>query len=153
MKIVLFQPQIPQNAGNIARTCAATGTSLVLVRPFGFSTNSRQLKRAGLDYWSDVAIEEIEDLTTYLENEEEPFYFFSSKAKQPYINGAYTSQSTLIFGSETAGLPEIFWQKWPEKFLKIPMKETARCLNLSNSVAIALYEALRQNGFSSLENR
>src|SRR5690348_12782895 len=105
MKIGLFQPQIPQNTGNIVRTCAATNTSLLLVRPLGFSTASRWLKRAGLDYWDNVRIEEIDDLEGYLEKAEHPFFFFSSKAKASYTEASYEADSLLLFGSETAGLP------------------------------------------------
>jgi tRNA (cytidine/uridine-2'-O-)-methyltransferase len=144
VKIILFQPQIPQNTGNIVRTCAATGASLVLVRPLGFSTASRHLKRAGLDYWSDVQIEEIDDLATYLHNTTCPFFFLSSKASQVYTSAPFTQDSFLIFGSETEGLPPYFLETWGERFYKIPMQSTARCLNLATSAAVVLYEALRQ---------
>lgn len=146
MIIVLFQPQIPQNTGNIARTCSATGTGLILVRPLGFSTKSRHLKRAGLDYWDGVEVEEIDDLVSYLE-QKESFFFFSSKSSQIYTEAPYQSDSLLIFGSETEGLPPIFWERWPEKFYTLPMRPGSRCLNLSNSAAIALYEAQRQLHF------
>ena len=144
MKIILFQPQIPQNTGNIVRTCSATGSGLILVHPLGFSTKDRWLKRAGLDYWEGVTVEEIEDLDTYLETTPHPFYFFSSKTKKLYTEASYTSDSLLIFGSETTGLPSRYVEKWPEKFLTIPMQEGARCLNLATSAGIALYEAIRQ---------
>lgn len=144
VKIILFQPQIPQNTGNIVRTCAATGASLVLVRPFGFSTSSRLLKRAGLDYWSDVEIEEIDDLFSYLQSTTHPFFFFSSKASQVYTSATFTQDSILVFGSETEGLPPQFLAKWPSKFYKIPMQNTARCLNLATSAAVVLYEGIRQ---------
>ena len=149
MKIVLFQPQIPQNAGNIARTCAATGAGLVLVHPLGFSTHSRHLKRAGLDYWDSVDVEEIEDLETYLKP---PFFFFSSKAKKNYTEAEYSSDSMLIFGSETSGLPEIFWEKWPDRFYTLPMRDGQRCLNLASTANIVLYEALRQTHFELLKS-
>lgn len=142
MKIVLYQPQIPQNTGNIARTCSATASGLVLVRPLGFSTQNRHLKRAGLDYWDGVNVEEIDDLPSYLETK--PFYFFSSKAEKLYTEVNYPVDALLIFGSETSGLPSQFWQSWPDRFLRIPMVPTARCLNLACSVSIVLYEALRQ---------
>lgn len=153
MKIILFQPQIPQNTGNIARTSAATGASLILVRPLGFSTASRHLKRAGLDYWAGVDIEEISDLPLYLQSQEAPFFFFSSKASNPYTAAPYTDDSLLIFGSETTGLPPIFFETWEERFYTIPMREEARCLNLANSAAIVLYEALRQTHFSLLKSK
>ena len=148
MKIVLFQPDIPQNTGNIVRTCSVTKSSLILVRPLGFSLASRHLKRAGLDYWNEVSIETIDNLETFLENEKRPFYFFSSKSKTPYTHINYTQDDLLIFGSETMGLPEIFFTRWPNKFYTIPMASNARCLNLSNSASIILFEALRQQNFS-----
>ncbi len=147
MKIILFQPQIPQNTGNIVRTCSATQTGLVLVRPFGFSTQNRWLKRAGLDYWEGVDLEEIDDLESYLEKTDRSFFFFSSKCAQQYTEAPYDSQSLLIFGSETSGLPPRFIQRWPDRFYTIPMVENTRCLNLATSAAIVLYEALRQTQF------
>lgn len=148
MKIVLFQPDIPQNTGNIVRTCSVTSTSLTLVRPLGFSISSRHLKRAGLDYWDEVQIDLVDNLEELLEKETKPFYFFSSKVARPYTEASYTSDSILIFGSETAGLPNIFFERWPEKFYTIPMASNARCLNLSNSVSIVLFEGLRQQHFT-----
>lgn len=149
MKIVLYQPQIPQNTGNIARTCAATGAGLILVRPLGFSTHSRHLKRAGLDYWDSVEVEEIDDLTTCLTG---PCFFFSSKAKKLYTEAEYTSDAFLIFGSETTGLPEQFWEKWPDRFFTLPMRAGQRCLNLASTASIVLYEALRQTHFGLLNS-
>lgn len=146
MKIVLYQPQIPQNTGNIARTCAATGSALILVKPLGFSTHSRHLKRAGLDYWDGVDIEEIDDIESLLEKKN--FFFFSSKAKKMYTEAIYPADSLLIFGSETEGLPSHFREKWPDRFFTIPMVANHRSLNLASSAAIVLYEALRQNHFS-----
>lgn len=151
MKIILFQPQIPQNTGNLVRTCSATNTSLVLVRPLGFSTSSRHLKRAGLDYWNDVEIIEIDDLPTYLQDQGLPFFFFSSSASKLYTEAQYTNDSLLIFGSETTGLTPAFKDLWPKHFYTIPMNSSARCLNLANSANIVLYEALRQTHFSGLK--
>jgi len=148
MKIILFHPKIPQNTGNIIRTCSVTNTSLILVRPLGFSTSSRMLKRSGLDYFKDVNILEIDDLIPFLEKQKNPFYFFSSKAKKKYSDVSYNKNTILIFGSETTGLPHIFQEKWEDKFLTIPMKKNSRCLNLANSVSIVLYEALRQQDFN-----
>ena len=148
MKIILFEPQIPQNTGNIVRTCNVTNSGLVLVKPFGFNFSSRLLKRAGLDYWQDMQIEIIEDLYSYLKHCSKDFYFFSSKAPKIYTNVQYPEDTFLIFGSETTGLPAIFWETWPEKFLTVPMASQKRCLNLSNTVAIALYEGLRQQSFN-----
>jgi tRNA (cytidine/uridine-2'-O-)-methyltransferase len=153
MKIILFQPQIPQNTGNIVRTCSATNTELILVRPLGFSTQSRHLKRAGLDYWDGVTVSEIDNLDEYLQQTSAPFYFFSSHAKTSYTKTKYSLDSILIFGSETHGLSPIFWEKWEDRFRTIPMIENKRCLNLSSSAAIVLYEALRQNHFRFGNNK
>ncbi len=146
MKVVLFRPEIPQNTGSIARTCAATGSELILVRPLGFSTSSRQLKRAGLDYWNLLRVEEIDDLMEYLQQTPNLFFFFSSKASLSYTEAPYEENSLLIFGSETSGIPESYWEMWPDRFYRIPMRQEARCLNLACSAAIVLYEALRQKG-------
>jgi tRNA (cytidine/uridine-2'-O-)-methyltransferase len=113
------------------------------VHPLGFSTASRHMKRAGLDYWQDVTVEEVEEITL-----NDSFFFFSSKATQNYTEAPFREDSLLIFGSETSGLPEEFHEKWPERFYKIPMIPGARCLNLANSANIILYEALRQTHFS-----
>lgn len=147
MKIVLFQPQIPQNTGNIVRTCSVTKTDLVLVPPFGFSTASRHLKRAGLDYWEGVNIEKPTDLNQYLEKNDAPFFFFSSKVKKSYLEAPFTANSLLIFGSETTGLPDEYFEKYKDRFYTIPMIEGSRCLNLATSVGIVLYEALRSTRF------
>lgn len=148
MKIILYQPQIPQNTGNIVRSCSVTGSSLALVRPLGFSVTDRWLKRAGLDYWEGVDVSFIDDLEAYLENTPERFYFFSSKAEQKYSEITYCPNDLLIFGSETSGLPSHFSDKWPDKFATIPMIPEARCLNLATSVGIVLYEAWRQQSFT-----
>lgn len=150
MQIILYQPQIPQNAGNIVRTCAVTNSDLVMVEPLGFSTQDRWLKRAGLDYWENVNVSCIEDLVEYLSLCTSPFYFFSSKATQLYTDISYAKNSVLIFGSETQGLPAIFFERWPDRFVKIPMKAGVRCLNLATSVGIGVYEALRQQDFATL---
>lgn len=151
MKVILFQPEIPQNTGNIIRSCSATQVELILVKPLGFSLSSRLMKRAGLDYCKDVSIQTISSLDEYLENTPDPFFFFSSKAKQSFTDVSYPNNTLLVFGSETSGLPPRFVEKWPEKFVTIPMKPTARCLNLSNTVAIAIYEGLRQQRFQTLQ--
>lgn len=144
MKVILYQPQIPQNTGNVVRTCSVTGSGLVLVGPLGFSLSDRWLKRAGLDYWEGVQVEVIEDLVAYLENSSHSFYFFSSKAERLYTEVTYEPDSYLIFGSETAGLPPELFERWKDRFVKIPMLSGARCLNLATSVGIGVYEALRQ---------
>jgi tRNA (cytidine/uridine-2'-O-)-methyltransferase len=124
-----------------------TGSSLILVRPLGFSISDKALKRAGLDYWDGVDVEIIDDLMIYLKNTKTPFYFLSSHAKKVYSDIQYTCSDTLIFGSETAGLPSIYHESFPEQFLRVPMIENSRCLNLSNTVSIVLYEAWRQQSF------
>lgn len=144
MKVVLFQPQIPQNTGNIVRTCSVTGSDLILVEPLGFSINDRWLKRAGLDYWEGVEVLTIPDLMDYLETCSSPFYFFSSKAKIRHSDARYTSETHLIFGSETTGLPSEFFDRWPENFITIPMVPNSRCLNLATSVGIGVYTAWQQ---------
>ena len=148
MKIILYQPQIPQNAGNIVRTCAVTGSDLIMVEPLGFSTHDRWLKRAGLDYWEGVNVSFIQDLEIYLDNYEGSFYFFSSKTKTSYSSVSYSPHSALIFGSETSGLPQLFFEKWPDRFVTLPMVQGVRCLNLATSAGIAIYEAWRQQGFA-----
>lgn len=153
MKIVLFQPQIPQNAGNVVRTCAVTGNDLIFVSPLGFSIHDRWLKRAGLDYWEGVNVHTIDDLEKLLDETTHSFYFFSSKAKNPYTSFQYQSNDLLIFGSETAGLPEKFHTKWPDRFGKIPMIPGPRCLNLATSVGIVVYEAWRQQNFIYPEDK
>ncbi len=148
MKVVLYQPQIPQNAGNIVRTCKVTGSDLILVKPLGFSISNKALKRAGLDYWDGVNVLVIDDLIPYLETCDTPFYFLSSKASIPYTEISFRMDTTLIFGSETAGLDPIFLERWPERFCTVPMKKDSRCLNLANTVSIVIYEGWRQQGFS-----
>jgi len=145
--VVLFQPKIPQNTGNIVRTCAVTGSSLILVKPLGFSVSSRHLKRAGLDYWENVSVTIIDDLLFFLDKTDQPFYFFSSHAKQLYTEIAYPENALLIFGSETGGLAPVFHERWPDRFCTIPMKAGSRCLNLASSASIVMYEAWRQNHF------
>lgn len=155
MKVILYQPQIPQNAGNIVRTCAVTNCDLIMVKPLGFSTQDRWLKRAGLDYWEGVNVSFIDDLEEYLSANPNPFYFFSSKSTTLYTSVSYSPHALLIFGSETTGLPSRFFERWPEHFVTIPMKQGVRgpdlsnsgCLNLATSVGIGVYEAWRQQDF------
>ena len=120
---------------------------MILVPPLGFSVTDRWLKRAGLDYWEGVAVRQEEAFEEYLENLKTPFYFFSSKATKCYTTIDFSPEDHLVFGSETKGLPKIFHERWSDRFYTIPMKTGARCLNLSNSVAIVLYEAWRQQKF------
>lgn len=148
MKVVLYQPQIPQNTGNIVRTCSVTGADLILVRPLGFSVNDRWLKRAGLDYWEGVNVDMIDDLESFLNTTPHPFYFFSSKASTCYTAHTYESDALLIFGSETSGLPPELMARWPERYARLPMRSGARCLNLATAAGIVVYEAWRQHSFT-----
>lgn len=152
--IVLVEPEIPQNTGNIVRTCAATGANLHLIRPLGFSVDDRYLKRAGLDYWNDVNIQYYDNFDELLEKYSGAnFYYATTKARKNYADISYSERSFFVFGKETAGLPEELLIKNPENCIRIPLKESLRSLNLSNSVAIVLYEALRQKDFPGLNER
>lgn len=151
INIALIEPEIPQNTGNIARTCAATGASLHLVKPMGFTVDDRKLKRAGLDYWHELDITYYESLDDFLRvNANEEMYFFSTKAPRAYTEISYPERVFLVFGKETRGLPEPLLQSNPDRCVRIPMRDKLRSLNLSNSAAIAVYEALRQRNFSGL---
>ena len=154
MHIVLIEPEIPGNTGNIARLCAATGIELHLVKPLGFSTDDKYLKRAGLDYWHLVKVHYHENfdevLALYGAN---PFHYCSTKAPRAHTEARYTDADMLVFGKESAGIPEpILKAHWKES-VRIPMIEEARSLNLSNAVAIVAYEAMRQFDFSTLSTR
>ena len=152
--IVLFQPDIPQNTGNIARTCAVTGARLHLVKPLGFSIGDRYLKRAGLDYWDklDITVYESTD-EFFLKNEKANFYFFTTKGSKNYCDIIYEDEDFFVFGRETKGIDESVLKANYDRALRIPMREDFRSLNLSNSVAIVLYEALRQSGFSGMRQK
>lgn len=151
INIALIEPEIPQNTGNIARTCAATGASLHLVKPMGFTVDDRKLKRAGLDYWHELDITYYESLDDFLRiNANEEMYFFSTKAPRAYTEVSYPERVFLVFGKETRGLPETLLQSNPDRCVRIPMRDKLRSLNLSNSAAIAVYEALRQRDFVGL---
>ena len=147
MKVVLFHPQIPGNCGNIVRTCAVTGSGLILVRPLGFSISNRWLKRAGLDYWLGVDVEVADSLEAALNSCKGTAYFLSSKVKKRYSDVQYGPDDWLIFGSETTGLPGELSESYPDQFLTIPMQPGQRCLNLATSVGIVVYEAWRQRSF------
>lgn len=156
INIVLVEPEIPQNTGNIARTCAATGGKLHLVKPLGFSISDKYLKRAGLDYWDKLEIEEHESLKDFLDKyipEKNKMFWVSTKAKHVYSDVDYSQfdEIFLLFGKETKGLPEDCLRKYIDNTIRIPMKESLRSLNLSNSVAIVIYEVLRQIDFGNLE--
>ncbi len=149
--VVLVEPEIPQNAGNIARTCAATGCVLHLVKPLGFEISDKYLKRAGLDYWHLVKVELHESAEEALWGvPEEKLHFFTTKSPRTYSAAHFGEGDYLVFGKETKGLPDELLLAHPSACVRIPMREEARSLNLSNSVAIAVYEGLRQNGFGTL---
>ena len=153
INIVLFEPEIPQNTGNIARTCAATGSKLHLIKPLGFSVSDKQLKRAGLDYWDLVDITYYENLDEFLSiHGSKPIYLSTTKADKFYSDVLYVDDCFIVFGKETKGLPENLHNMYHENRIKIPMidNEHARSLNLANSVNIVLYEALRQIKFPNL---
>ena len=150
--IVLVEPEIPQNAGNIARTCAATGTKLHMIRPLGFEVSDKYLKRAGLDYWHLVDISYYDSFEELKEKyPESRFFYFTTKARHRHSDVAFQDGDFLVFGKETKGLPEELLMKNEETCLRIPMFADARSLNLSNSVAIAVYEALRQTDYDGLK--
>jgi tRNA (cytidine/uridine-2'-O-)-methyltransferase len=148
LNIVLVEPEIPQNTGNISRTCAVTGATLHLVKPLGFSVDDSHLKRAGLDYWKLLDIRYHDSLDDFFKKHPEgDFYFSTTKARRFYTDVKYTNDSFLFFGKETAGLPKWLLERYSDRCVRIPMKDGARSLNLSNSVAIMVYEALRQLNF------
>lgn len=148
LNVVLVEPEIPQNTGNIARTCACTNTRLHLVRPFGFDISEKSLRRAGLDYWDKVDIVYYDNLAEFFEkNAGGKFYYATTKAKQSYTDANYPDGCFILFGKETKGLPEDLIYADYDRAVRIPMYGALRSLNLSNSVAIILYEALRQNDF------
>lgn len=151
MNIVLVEPEIPANTGNIARTCAVTGTALHLIRPLGFSTDDKYLKRAGLDYWHLVEVIYHDSFTEFAARYKGGrFYFATTKALNTYTEIEYDKGGFLIFGKETKGLPPEILTGYPGQWMRVPMINTARSLNLANSAAVVLYEALRQQGFPGL---
>lgn len=150
MNIVLVEPEIPQNTGNIARTCRATGSVLHIVKPMGFAIDDKKLKRAGLDYWHELDIRYHENLDEFLARCPGTYYPASTKAALRYDQPHYQDGDYLIFGKETRGLPESFISRHYERAVRIPMLGDCRSLNLSNSVAVVLFEALRQSGFAGL---
>lgn len=149
--IVLFAPEIPQNTGAIARTCAATGTRLHLIKPLGFDISDAAVKRAGLDYWRLVDVRVYESLAEYLEkNGDEDLWLLSTKSPRSYAEADFSGGASLLFGRETSGLPEEILHKYLRRSVRIPMMPRARSLNLASSAGIVLYEALRQQGFPGL---
>lgn len=152
INIVMIEPEIPQNTGNVARTCAATGARLHLVGPMGFKADDKKLKRAGLDYWHFLDITYYESSAEFFEKNSGPFFYFTTKARQVHSEVDYPDGCYIVFGKETKGLPEELLLANPESCVRIPMAGEIRSLNLSNSVAIGVYEILRQWGYPALQN-
>ena len=153
LNIVLVEPEIPQNCGNIARTCAATGCRLHLIRPLGFDISEKAVRRAGLDYWKDVEVLDYENMQDFFnKNKVEQMWCLSTKAPRGYTEAVFRDGCYLFFGKETKGLPEDFLQKHYNECIRIPMLPDTRSLNLSNAVAITVYEALRQLDFPGLQD-
>ena len=151
LNIVLFEPEIPQNTGNIGRTCVATNTRLHLIEPLGFRLNDKTLKRAGMDYWADLDVTRYDDFNDFMErNPGAKIYMATTKAPNVYTEVNYEPDCYIMFGKESAGIPEEILVHHKENSIRIPMVGDIRSLNLSNSVAIVLYEALRQNNFTGM---
>ena len=152
MHIVLHQPEIPGNTGNIGRTCVATGTSLHLIEPLGFRLDEKSIRRAGMDYWKDLDVHRYMNYEDFQEkNTGAKIWFATTKAKKIYTEAVFAPEDYIMFGKESAGIPEEILIEHEENCIRIPMFPDIRSLNLSNSVAIVLYEALRQNGFERLQ--
>ena len=152
LNIVLYEPEIPANTGNIGRTCVATNTRLHLIEPLGFSLEEKQLKRAGMDYWKDLDVNTYTNWEDFCQkNPDAKLYFATTKARHVYSEVNYESDCYIMFGKESAGIPEEILKDHPDTCVRIPMVGETRSLNLSNSVAIVLYEALRQNEFSNMK--
>ncbi len=152
LNVVLVEPEIPQNTGNIARTCAATGARLHLVGPMGFTIDDRKLKRAGLDYWHFLDITYYDSTEEFFTKNSGPYYYFTTKALHTHTQVSYPDGCFLVFGKETKGLPEALLHDHPEHCVRIPMLGKARSLNLSNAVAVGVYEALRQWEYPALQS-
>lgn len=153
LNVVLVEPEIPQNCGNIARTCAATGCVLHLIRPLGFDISEKAVRRAGLDYWSHVSVRDYENLEDFFaKNQVEQMWCLSTKAPRCYTEANFADNCYLFFGKETKGLPEAFLEEHRDSCVRIPMLPDTRSLNLSNAVAITVYEALRQLSFPGLQD-
>ena len=146
----MVEPEIPQNTGNVARTCAATGARLHLVGPMGFKIDDKKLKRAGLDYWQYLDITYYQNIDEFFEKNQGNFYYFTTKGRHTHSDVEYPDNCYLLFGKETKGLPEELLLENADTCVRIPMRAEARSLNLSNSVAVALYEAIRQTGYDGL---
>ncbi|MCL2400800.1 MAG: tRNA (cytidine(34)-2'-O)-methyltransferase [Defluviitaleaceae bacterium] len=149
--IVLFEPEIPANTGNIGRSCVATGSVLHLIRPLGFSTDDKDIKRAGMDYWYDLDVRYYDNFEDFLDQNKYPVvYMTSSKATLYYTDMVYPPGAFIMFGKESSGIPRSILDQYPDTSIRIPMCPGVRCINLGSSVAVVLYEALRQQGFIGL---
>ncbi|MCL1789053.1 MAG: tRNA (cytidine(34)-2'-O)-methyltransferase [Oscillospiraceae bacterium] len=156
LNIVLAHPQIPQNTGNVARTCAATGAALHLIKPMGFALDDSKMKRAGLDYWEKLSVTVYEGFTNFFEEISETngeYWFYETRSPKNYCDVAYKNNVYLVFGREDKGLPEELLREYQDRCLQIPMRAGLRSLNMSNSVAVGVYEVLRQWGFPELGNQ
>ncbi|QUH29684.1 tRNA (cytidine(34)-2'-O)-methyltransferase [Vallitalea guaymasensis] len=152
MNILLHEPEIPYNTGNIGRTCVASGTALHLIKPLGFFIDEKSVKRAGLDYWDDLELYLYEDFDDFIsKNPNATIYMATTKAKKTYAEVKYEKDSFIMFGKESAGIPEDILVKYPDTSIRIPMEPNIRSLNLSNAVAIVLYESLRQQNFAHMQ--
>ncbi|MFG6384620.1 MAG: tRNA (uridine(34)/cytosine(34)/5-carboxymethylaminomethyluridine(34)-2'-O)-methyltransferase TrmL [Lachnospiraceae bacterium] len=152
LNIVLYEPEIPANTGNIGRTCVATGTKLHLIEPLGFQLNEKAIKRAGMDYWKNLEVSRYMDWNDFLKkNPKASIYMATTKGRKVYTEVHYEADCYIMFGKESAGIPEEILKEYPENCVRIPMIGETRSLNLSNSVAIVLYEALRQNQFDHMK--
>ena len=152
INIVLYAPEIPQNTGNISRTCAVTGAALHIIKPIGFEISDRTLKRAGLDYWDKLDVTYYENYEDFLsKNEGANLYYFTARGKYCYTDIEYFDPVFLVFGCESVGLPRELVRENVERSVRIPMLSDVRCLNISNSVAVALYELLRRSGFENMQ--
>lgn len=151
LNIVLHEPEIPANTGNIGRSCVAAGANLHLIRPLGFSTTEKHLRRAGMDYWQHLDVQYYDNFDDFVAKNNNPTIFMaSSKVSTPYTKLTYPHGSFVMFGKESAGIPRAILDKYPNTCIRIPMTDKVRCLNLASSVAIVLYEAMRQQGFVGL---
>ncbi len=154
MNIVLHEPEIPLNTGNIGRTCVATNSKLHLIRPFGFFIDDKAIKRAGLDYWDELDVYYYDNFEQFIDKNNNPkIYMATTKSKQTYTDVNYEHDCFIMFGKESSGIPEEILLNYKETSIRIPMLEKYRSLNLSNSVAVILYEALRQNAFLGLKKK
>lgn len=152
LNIVLYEPEMPANTGNIGRTCVATGTKLHLIEPLGFLLNDKMIKRAGMDYWNDLDVTRYDDFSDFIDkNPDAEIYMATTKAHKVYSEVEYEDDCYIMFGKESAGIPEEILVKNEENCIRIPMNNDIRSLNLSNSVAIVLYEALKQNEFFDMQ--